>query len=94
MIYTILLKEHLMASLHIRKLTENIYFMLQQRAEAELRNIAQEAIVLLAKGLDTSIAPKERRARLLQKIEEEAELKSGTAAKLNPVELIREDRKR
>ena len=78
-----------MASLQIRKLPENIYFMLQQRAEAEHRSIAQEAIVLLGKGLDISIAPKERRARLLQKIEEEAELKSGTAAELNPVELIR-----
>ena len=83
-----------MASLQIRKLPENIYFLLKQRAEAEHRNNAQEAIVLLAKGLDTSIAPKERHARLLQKIEEEIELKSGTVAKLNPVELIREDRKR
>ena len=83
-----------MASFHIGELPENIYFMLKQRAEAEHRSIAQEAIVIQAKGLDTSIAPKERRARLLQKIEEEAELKSGTAAKLNPVELIREDRKR
>ena len=68
--------------------------MLQQRTEAEHRSIAQEAIVLLAKGLDTSIAPKERRARLLQKIEEEAEINSGTATKLDPLELIREDRRR
>ena len=83
-----------MASLQIRKLPENIYFLLKQRAEAEHRSIAQEAIVLLAKGLDTSTSPKERSARLLQRIEEEAELNSGTAAKLNPVELIREDRKR
>ena len=83
-----------MASFHIKEFPENIYFMLKQRAEAEHRSIAQEAIVLLAKGLDTSIAPKERHVRLLQKIEEEAELKSGTAAKLNPVELIREHRKR
>ena len=83
-----------MASLQIRKLPENIYFMLQQRAEAEHRSIAQEAIVLLAKGLDTSTSPKERRTRLLQKIEEEAELNSGTVAKLDPVELIREDRSR
>ena len=82
-----------MASLQIRKLPENIYFLLKHRVEAEHRSIAQEAIVLLAKGLDTSIAPKERRARLLQKIEEEAELYSGTAAKLDQVELIREDRK-
>ena len=48
----------------------------------------------MAKGLDTSIAPKERRTRLLQKIEEEAELNSETLAKLDPVELIREDRRR
>ena len=94
MIYTFILKEHLMASLHIRKLPENIYSLLKRRAEAEHRSIAQEAIVLLAKGLDTSIAPKERRTRLLQKIEEEAELNSETLAKLDPVELIREDRRR
>ena len=83
-----------MASLQVRELPENIYSLLKRRAEAEHRSIAQEAIVLLAKGLDTSTSPKERRASLLQRIEEEAELNSGTAAKLNPVELIREDRKR
>ena len=69
-----------MASLQVRELPENIYSLLKRRAEAEHRSIAQEAIVLLAKGLDTSIATKERRARLLQKIEEEAELKSGITA--------------
>ena len=79
-----------MASFHIGELPENIYFMLKQRAEAEHRSIAEEAIVLLAKGLDTSIAP-ERRTRLLQRIVEEDEINSGTAAKLDPVELIRED---
>ena len=94
MIYSIILKDHLMASLQIRKLPENIYFLLKQRVEAEHRNIAQEAIVLMAKGLDTSIAPKERRTKLLQKIEEEAKLNSGTAAKLDPLELIRENRRR
>ena len=83
-----------MASLQIRKLPENIYFLLKQRAEAEHPCIAQEAIVLLAKGLDTSIAPKERRTRLLQRIVEEAEINSGTTAKLDPVELVREDRRR
>ena len=57
MIYTIILKDQLMASLQIRKLPENIYFLLKQRAEVEHRSIAQEAIVLLAKELDTSIDP-------------------------------------
>ena len=83
-----------MASLQIRKLPENIYFLLKQRAEAEHRSIAQEAIVLLAKGLDTSIAPKERRTRLLKRIVEEAEINCGTSAKHDSVELVREDRRR
>ena len=83
-----------MASLQVRELPENIYSLLKRRAEAEHRSIAQESIVLLAKALDTSIAPKERRTRLLQKIEEEAEFNSETLAKLDPVELIREDRRR
>ena len=83
-----------MASLQVRELPENIYSLLKRRAEAEHRRIAQEAIVLLAKGLDTPIAPKERRTKLLQKIKEESELNRETAAKLDPVELIREDRRR
>ena len=46
-----------MAFLHIRELLENIYSLLKQKAEAEHLSIARGAIVLLAKGLDTSIAP-------------------------------------
>ena len=71
-----------MASLHIREFPENIYSLLKRRDEAEHLSIAQEAIVLLAKGLDTSIAPKERRTRLLQRIAEETGLNCGTATKL------------
>ena len=67
MIYTILLKEHLLASLHIRELLENINSLLNRRAEAEHRTIDQKAIVLLAKRLDTSIAPKESQTSLLKK---------------------------
>ena len=51
MIYNFILKEHLMASLHISELPENINSLRKRRAEAEHRSIAQEAIVLLAKGL-------------------------------------------
>ena len=83
-----------MSSLQVRELPENIYSLLKRRAKAEHRSIAQEAIALLAKGLDTSIAPKERRTRLLQKIAEESGLSVGTVSKLDPVELIREDRRR
>ena len=83
-----------MSSLQVRELPENIYSLLKRRAEAEHRSIAQEAIAILAKGLETSISPKVRRNKLLQKIAEEAGLNSGTTTKLDPVEMIREDRER
>ena len=83
-----------MSSLQVRELPENIYSLLKRRAEAEHRSIAQEAIALLAKGLETSISPKVRRHKLLQKIAEDDGLNSGTAAKLDPVEMIHEDRER
>ena len=83
-----------MSSLQVRELPENIYSLLKRRAEAEHRSIAQEAIALLAKGLDTSISPKERRHKLLQKIAEESGLSDGTVSKLDPVELIHKDRER
>ena len=83
-----------MSSLQVRELPENIYSLLKRRAEAEHRSIAQEAIALLAKGLDTSISPKVRRTKLLQKIAEESGLSGGTVSKLDLLELIREDRER
>ena len=83
-----------MSSLQVRELPENIYSLLKRRAEAEHRIIAQEAIVLLAKGLETLISPKVRRTKLLQKIAEESGLSGGTVSKLDPVELIRKDRER
>ena len=83
-----------MSSLQVRELPENIYSLLKRRAEAEHRSIAQEAIALLAKGLETLISPKVRRTKLLQKIAEESGLSDGTVSKLDPVELIRKDRER
>ena len=59
--------------------------MLKRGTEAEYRSIALEAIVLFTKELDTSLAPKERRTKLLQKIKEGAELKCITIAKLDPM---------
>ena len=83
-----------MSSLQVRELPENIYSLLKRRAEAEHRSIAQEAIALLAKGLDTAISPKVRRTKLLHEIAEESGLSGGTVSKLDPVESIREDRER
>jgi len=83
-----------MSSLQVRELPENIYSLLKLRAAAEHRSIDQEAIALLAKGFDPSISPKVRRTKSLQKITEESGLSGGTVSKLDPVELILEDRER
>ena len=83
-----------MSSLQVRELPENIYSLLKRRAEAEHRSIAQDAIAFLAKGLERSISPKVRRTKLLQNIAEESGLSGGTVSKLDPVEVIRQDRER
>ncbi len=80
-----------MPSLQVRDLPENIYHLLQQRAQADHRSMAQEAVALLAKGLGTTISPKDRRAKLLLEI---AATAITSNAQFDPVKLIREDRDR
>lgn len=81
-----------MASLQVRELPDNIYYRLQKRAESEHRSLAQEAVIVLAEGLNSSISPRKRREHLLQSIEKNSPAES--ILKLDPVDLIREDRQR
>ena len=81
-----------MPSLQVRELPDNIYHLLQKRAQAENRSLAQEAVAILAKGLNTSTSNKSRRAAMLQEIEKKS--LPETLKQLDPVELIREDRDR
>ena len=84
-----------MPSLQVRDLPENIYHLLQQRAQADHRSLAQEAVALLAKGLDTAISPKDRRAALLREIAATDKVKiNSNNGNLDPVRLVREDRER
>jgi plasmid stability protein len=87
-------KEDIMPFLQVRELPENIYHLLQKRAKAENRSLAQEAVSILAKGLglNTAISNKSRRADLLLEIEKKSLPK--TLKQFNPVGLIREDRER
>jgi len=57
-----------MPSLQVRELPENIYRLLKNRAAAAHRSLEQEAIMTLAKGLETSTSNKDRRARVLAAI--------------------------
>jgi plasmid stability protein len=82
-----------MSSLQIRELPDNIYNLLQKKANAEHRSLAQEAVVVLAKGLNISLSPKSRREELLQTIAD-SQYDNEALAQLDPVDLIREDRQR
>ena len=82
-----------MPSLQVRDLPDNIHRLLQKKAQSEHRSLAQEAVVLLAKGLSTSISHKDRREALLQEIASCHDA-DEFVIKQDPVELIREDRQR
>jgi len=57
-----------MPSLQVRELPENIYLQLCQEAEKQHRSIAQQAVAILARGLNQELDPKSRRGALLAKI--------------------------
>ena len=82
-----------MPSLQVRELPDNIYHLLQQKAKAEHRSLAQEAIATLAKGLQSPLSPRKRRRELLKKIIAEPEV-DESILHIDPVELLREDRDR
>ena len=82
-----------MPSLQVRELPENIYHLLQERAKKEHRSLAQEAVVTLARGLQTPLSPKKRRMELVQVIADNLPV-DHPVAHLDPVELLREDRER
>ena len=82
-----------MASLQVRELPELVYTRLKQAAESEHRSIAQQAIVILAKGLDVETDPKQRRRKLMEKIASRPLVPKGTKLP-SAVKYIRQDRNR
>jgi len=82
-----------MASLQVRDLPEQIYEKLKKEARKMHRSLAQQAVITLAKGLDTSHNPKEKRALLLDNIIKD--IPDNKKYRLSdPVKIIREDRER
>ncbi len=82
-----------MPSLQVRELPEQIYRRLQAEAQKEHRSFYQQAIVILAKGLDIVENPKKRRAELLKNILN-SPLEPKGSGLADPVDLVREDRER
>ena len=79
-----------MPTLQVREVPEHIYDELVRQAKRDHRSIAQQAVAILARGLDVSL---DRQGRL-QRAFEKAALNNPrvTNAVLDPVQLIREDR--
>lgn len=82
-----------MPSLQVRELPEHIYQSLCHEAEASHRSIAQQAVAILAKGLQLELAPQARRKALLSTIRECAATCNANSLP-DPALLIREDRDR
>jgi len=82
-----------MPSLQVRDLPEAIYQKLLEIARKEHRSIAQQAVILLAKGLQVSLTSKEKREKIFNDIKTDAELLNSLTLS-DPVDLIRADRDR
>lgn len=82
-----------MPSLQVRELPDNIYYLLQEQAKIEHRSLAQEAIIALAKGLQTTTSNKQRREQLLSKIKAAHKVTTEVKA-IDPLQWIHEGRDR
>ena len=81
-----------MPHLRIHDLPETLYRKLASEAIKQHRNLSQQAIAVLAKGLDIDADPKARRNEALRKA---AVIDRNQTRNLpDPVKLIREDRNR
>ena len=81
-----------MPLLQVRDVPEHLYRLLVRQAEKERRSIPQQAIAVLAKGLQGEVDPKARRREALRKA---ATFNRKVGQRLSaPVLLIREDRDR
>lgn len=81
-----------MPTLQVRDVPDHIYRRLADLAEKERRSLAQQALVVLAKGLEVEIDPKARRRAALENAKR---LNLGRGKSLPDfVKMIREDRER
>jgi hypothetical protein len=78
--------------IQIRNVPENIYNALLEQARSERRSLAQQAILVLARGLNVEADHRARRREVLRKIREMDKTPYKDLA--DPVKLIREDRER
>jgi len=81
-----------MALLQVRDCPDDIYQKISRVARREKRTIAQQIIVMLENSLGQEISNRERRLRVLERIDSRDVPKK--AQQIDAVALIREDRDR
>ena len=75
--------------LQVRELPEHVYAELVDGARRSHRSLAQEAVSVLERGLNTGEPPKNRRKAMLARIAEQP-----LKVKQAPADLVRKDRDR
>jgi len=81
-----------MPMLQIRDVPDHMYRLLAEQAGKERRSLAQQALAVLARGLDVELDAKARRRKVLQLAQ--AVPRSQTRKLSDPAKSIREDRRR
>jgi gamma-glutamyl-gamma-aminobutyrate hydrolase PuuD len=81
-----------MPLIQIRDVPGHIYRLLAEQAERERRSLAQQAVAVLARGLQVEVDAKARRRALLEAIQSSPPARTNKLG--HPAKLIREDRRR
>jgi hypothetical protein len=81
-----------MPLIQVRDVPEHIYRLLAEQATRERRSLAQQAVAVLARGLEVEVDAKARRRALLEAIRSNPAAQAGKLS--DPAKLIREDRRR
>ncbi|MGB7761205.1 MAG: hypothetical protein WBL61_15340 [Bryobacteraceae bacterium] len=81
-----------MPLIQVRDVPDPIYRLLAEQAERERRSLAQQVVVVLARGLAVDLDAKARRRALLDSLQSGSPAPAGKLS--DPARLIREDRRR
>ena len=81
-----------MPLLQVRDIPEHLYRLLAEQADKERRSLAQQAVAVLARGLEVERDAKARRQKVLRAIRESGQMRPLKVK--DPAKLIREDRRR
>jgi hypothetical protein len=81
-----------MPVIQVRDVPEHIYRLLAEQAESERRSLAQQAVAVLARGLEVDVDSKARRRAVIEALRSNPIARTGKLS--DPAKLIRKDRRR